>query len=130
MRLIRGAVLVAVIGVAVGVTAAQAGSALEMASYCKPVAEAKHLGGGRVIIDNTYETGKCWGFFNAIQEASRMKFVGESTPALQLCLPEKSTLTQMVLIFRRYVDSHPAEAHDDAFFIAWKALRKAFPCKD
>ena len=107
---------------------ANAITALEMASFCKPVAEAQHLSDGKVLLDPTFETGKCWGFITAIQQASVLQWTGDTQRALHLCLPPGSTVTQLALIFRKYVLEHPAEGHDLAFFVATSALREAFPC--
>jgi len=97
-------------------------TALEMASYCKPVAEASRVGEGKLYLDHTWETGQCWGFFSAVQQAVR-------TGVLGVCVPPESTLVQMVLIFRRYVEVNPSVGHENAFFVALRALKEAFPCK-
>ncbi len=104
-------------------------TALEMASYCKPVAEAPRIGDGGLYLDVTWETGMCWGFFSAVQQAANITFHGASAPALYICNPPESTLVQMVLIFRRYVDVNPSVGHENAFFVALRALKEAFPCK-
>jgi len=128
--LIQRAVLAAIISYAPVAKAAEHGvtTALEMASYCKPVAEAPRVGEG-LLLDNTRETGECWGFFGAVQQAAKITFHGASAPALYICAPPESSLVQMVLIFRRYVEVNPSEAHKTAFHVALIALQEAFPCK-
>ncbi len=99
-------------------------------SYCKPVAEARLISGDKRAYKPSWETGVCWGFFSAVQVATRLQFHGDPAPALYICAPPESTLVQMVLIFRRYVEVNPSVAHEKAFFVAFEALKEAFPCKD
>ncbi len=49
----------------IGLKTAQAESALEMASLCRPVAKSD----AEVYMPLTFETGRCWGAFAAIGEA-------------------------------------------------------------
>ena len=73
MRLVLVAVLAGIIAVTSGVAAAKgSANALEMASYRKPLAEAKRISDGKVLLPSTFEAGKCWGFFDAIQQATGM----------------------------------------------------------
>ena len=104
-------------------------SALEMASYCKPVAEASLIGDGKLSLKTTWLTGRCWGFFEAIQRAATVQYYDAPVRALYICAPPESTLTQMVLIFRLYVEMNPSVGHEDAFLVALDALVEAFPCK-
>ena len=124
------AVLAGIITATFGIAAEKADSttALEMASYCKPVAEAKRVGDKQVLVPLTHEAGLCWGYFDAIHRAVNVQFAGDATPVLLICQPAAVTITQMVLVFRRYFETHPAEAHKDAFIITYTALREAFPC--
>ena len=105
------------------------GTALLMASYCKPVAEASWTGDDKLSLKPTFGTGRCWGFFDAIQQAATLQYYGAPARALHICIPPGGTLVQMVLVFRRYVEVNPSVGHDEAFFVAMGALRKAFPCK-
>ncbi len=131
MRLIQRAVLAAVISCAPAAKAAEHGvaTALEMASYCKLVAEAR-IADRFVYFENSFEAGKCWGFFGAIQQAVRIREESNQNTFLGVCPPPESSLVQMVLIFRRYVEVNPSEGHENAFFVALRALAEAFPCKD
>ena len=70
----------------------------------------------------------CWGAFASIQEVLNWADTDTERQYLAVCLPPQSQRRQLVLIFVRYVDEHPAEGHRDFFFIAWTALREAFPC--
>ena len=104
-------------------------NALEMASYCKPVAESDFNDRGMVAFEHNHQTGICWGFFLAIQQATRLHFYGAAAPALYVCTPPESSLIQTVLVFRRYVEVNPSVGHKNAFFVARDALQEAFPCK-
>ena len=76
-------------------------SALEMASFCKPVAEAPLIGDGKLSLKATWKTGRCWGFFEAIQQAATLQYYDAPARILHICTPPGGTLVQMVLIFRR-----------------------------
>ena len=109
----------------------QAESALEMASFCRPIVGAQ-AGSTEdtLLLPHTYEFGVCWGAFAAIQTALHVSVdpYRKDTPALKICLPEKSTRAQLVLVFLKYVDDHPESAHEDQFHIVLRAFWEAFPC--
>ena len=107
---------------------AQAVTALEMSSFCKPIGEATLLSDGRIVYELSATAHQCWGAFLAIQGATRIEFEDEPKPALQICAPEGSSLVQMVKIFRHYAEQHPERAHEDFIIVAWTSLYKAFPC--
>ena len=131
MEWLRTAALVAIISTTAGVVSAHTHtSALDIASYCKPIAEATPLSDGRVGFAFTYKTGKCWGFFDAVQQASRLWWIGHKNPVLGFCAPAEGTLTQLVKVFQKYVQEHPAKADEEALIVAHDALLDAFPCKD
>ena len=109
-------------------------TALEVASHCKQVAEGRieeaRDGDQLVYFESNFETGKCWGFFQAVQQAVRIGDESTQTSFLGVCAPSESTLIQIVLIFRRYVEVNPSVGHENAFYVALRALDAAFPCKD
>ena len=106
---------------------ASAGSAQELLSGCRSVANADVSGEG-IRFQQTYQTGICWGTFGAIQkvivhvDVTRRPFYG-------VCAPPNSTLSQLVAIFVSYAEKNPQRLHEDGFDIALESLRVAFPCK-
>ena len=126
----RTVLLVAVVVLALAscVSVAKARTALEMASYCKPVAEAQPTGDGGVSFKHDWQTGECWGFFSAIRLATGF-YDEKLVPLLHICAPPRVGVVQLVLIFRRYVEINPSKGHELAFYIAINALVEASPCK-
>jgi len=105
-------------------------TALEMVSYCKSVAESQPISGGKLSIESTFEAGRCWGFFEAIQKAMLLIYVsGTSGLLLGVCLPSEVSVPQLVLIFRRYVEVNPSVILKDVFFVTKVALEEAYTCK-
>ena len=111
----------------IGLKSAQAESALEMASLCRPVAKSKMDADSIVWMPRTYESGMCWGAFAAIQTAFNIGDEGQLY--LRVCLPENSTRLQLIRVFLRYVDEHPESEHEDFVIIGILAFREAFPCQ-
>lgn len=108
---------------------ANAETALEVKSWCEPIAHGKRLSNGSIISDNTREQGFCWGAFAAIQGLSRLyKSKDLDTPILHFCPPEKSTRGQFIAVFVRHVEEHPELGHEEFSWTAVNALVKAFPC--
>ncbi len=110
------------------IQSAQAVTALEMSSFCRPIDEATLLSDGRIVREISDTASQCWGAFLAIQGATRIVFKDEPKPALNICAPEESSLIQFVKIFRAYVAKHPDRGHEDFFAVAFTSLFKAFPC--
>ena len=129
MRVLGSALALFLFMGTIGSKSVQAESALEMSSYCKLVAEAQHTGTQIILMPTTYETGRCWGAFAAIQSSFNIGY--EATePFFEACLPEQSSRQQLVLVFVRYVDENPQSAHEDFFLIAIDAFQDAFPCPE
>ena len=105
-------------------------TALEMVSYCKSVAESQPISGGKLSIESTFEAGRCWGFFEAIQKAMLLIYVGGTSGLLPgVCLPSEVSVPQLVLIFRRYVEVNPSVILKDVFYVTTVALEEAYTCK-
>ncbi len=100
-------------------------SAEYMLSSCRPIVVESNVTEQGVSFPQSFETGFCWGAFSAIQRA--MVYAGERGP--RVCAPAESTLTQLITVFVRYTDLHPAELHEHYFLIALRSLRAAFPCQ-
>lgn len=109
---------------------ANAQSALEMASWCKPIVDAKQLGEDRIFLkEKTFETGKCWGAFLSLQEIITWEMPDERYPIIGVCAPPESTLSQIIHIFTHYVENNPRRAHESYVGVAISSLHDAFPCR-
>lgn len=53
----------------------------------------------------------------------------EDVKTLPVCLPENHTISQLGEIFYKYLANHPELRHLQTGVLAYKAMRKAFPCK-
>ena len=106
-----------------------ADTAGQMLSACRPIARANiSVGKGKVTLPYTFETGKCWGAFTAIQNGlervdDRMLLI------YNICPPAESTRSQLIAIFVDYAEKNPQRLQEDFFDVFIDALRKAFPCK-
>jgi hypothetical protein len=127
--LVRGMTLAAVV-IMFSPATANSTSALQMASNCKPVEEA-NIGDEKMHFSGKPHMGigVCLGFFEAVQSASSVSWTGRKHPALFICGPPSSSLSQYILVFQKYVREHPEMGHKNAFDIALSALHTAFPCK-
>jgi hypothetical protein len=87
--------------------------------------------GDRVTITgNDPQAFECWGYLNAFQQLSVIRFRNESDKVsiTGACLPEEGTLTQLIRVFVSYAEKHPEELHKQAGLVALDAIQAAFPC--
>lgn len=105
-------------------------SAGEMAQSCEPVLAASKAAKNpdELELDNTFESGTCWGAFLGIQQFIVMKVEAENR-LLNICAPSDLTLLQIVKIFDLFVRSNPTRQDEPFAKVAIAALRSAFPCK-
>ena len=91
MRAVLLVAAVALVLVSCAPTAKAVETALEMASNCKPVAEAR-LTEQKIYFETNFETGRCWGFFKAFHQAVRIGDSGAKRGYLGLCLPSDAAV--------------------------------------
>ena len=106
---------------------ATAETALEMQSWCRPVANAQIRENGDILMPSNQETGFCWGAFAGIQDFVIWRNY-DGTQILKLCVPFGATRLQLVKTFEKYVDDNPNIAHEPFTLVAVKAFVAAFPC--
>ena len=107
---------------------AMAASAQELLSACRPVAKSETIG-GNVRLDTKFETGVCWGEFDAIQRVTTIPDKTNRRTILDICAPSNSTRVQLIAIFVNYAEKNPQRLHLHGFDIAVESLQAAFPCK-
>jgi hypothetical protein len=100
----------------------------ELATLCIGVANAPVARDGRLHFDPTFENGRCWGAFAAVQELSRMKRTTEEPPLLGICAPETTTRLDLIKAFSDYVRAHPESRTEQFSVIVIASLRTRFPC--
>lgn len=106
---------------------ALATSAQELLSACRPISSAP-VTSDSVAIHQTFQTGFCWGTFQAIQRISTN--IDESRRRIySMCTPEDGRLSQLIAIFVSFAEKNPQRLHEDGFDIALESLRRAFPCR-
>jgi hypothetical protein len=81
------------------------------------------------VCQEDYSSGRCWGAIGVLQRIITMAYSDSSDPILDVCVPPKSTRTQLVAIFVEYVRRNPQRLHEDFFDVSIDALRGAFPCQ-
>ena len=105
---------------------ASAESASEMLSACRPIAQAPGSR-ERIALQETFESGLCWGAFATIQKIAR--YADEKGRLFfRVCAPASSRRTQLIAVFVRYAADNPQRLHEDYFRIALDSLQEAFPC--
>ncbi|MGO9544134.1 MAG: Rap1a/Tai family immunity protein [Rhodomicrobium sp.] len=111
--------------------AAEPYSAEEMLSECQALlSTAKATADPDAIeLDNTFSTGNCWGAFLSIQQLATVKSAGAKSPAFRVCVPEDTTLIQVIQIFDAYCRQHPERQAEPFTIVAFSALREAYRCK-
>jgi Rap1a immunity proteins len=48
---------------------------------------------------------------------------------LPFCIPDEVTRGQVVRVVIKYIDQHPEQTHELFGFLAYDALKEAWPCK-
>ena len=100
----------------------------EFVSLCATVTAAPTNKTGQLSFEPTFESGRCWGAFAAVQELSRIKRDVDKAPLLGICAPERTTRRQLVEIFADYVRSHPEAREQQFAVVVIIALEARFPC--
>jgi len=106
-------------------------SAEEMLSECRQLlATAKRAADPDALeLDNTFSTGTCWGAFMSIQQLATLKMAGAKNPMFRVCVPEETTLVQIIQIFDAYARHHPERQDEPFTIVALAALHQAFRCR-
>ncbi len=76
-----------------------------------------------------FSAGYCIGYVDGIDEMTNMINITREPSKRAFCRPENATTRQIVRVVYKYLEDHPEELHEDAYFLAIKALQNAFPCK-
>jgi hypothetical protein len=84
--------------------------------------------------DAGYSVGRCHGFIEGV--IAGMYIAGPSGESFRqsnirqgYCFPEESTNEQVVAVFVKYLEDHPAKLHEPAGMLLLNSLRIAFRCK-
>jgi hypothetical protein len=70
-----------------------------------------------------YEGGVCIGMIKGLSYAASMQ------PPIPFCVPDDATIGQMVRVVVSYIDRHPERMHQSFMYLAFLALKEAWPCK-
>jgi hypothetical protein len=103
----------------------------DLLSDCEQLLKNMHLEAGRVQLDNTQATARCWGYMNAIQQVEGVKreSAGAKKSVLNTCVPDNIKLTQLIRVVVSYGEQHPEMLHLPAFLLTVNAMQTAFPCQ-
>ncbi len=101
----------------------------EMVSACRSIASTP-LSNGQLHLNPDFDTGHCWGAFEAINEM--IGFTDDKTgkPLFFPCEPAHHRAGQLISIFVQYADKHPAKLASGYFDVALDAIGEAFSCKN
>ena len=110
--------------------AAEPYSAGDMLSECRALlATAKATADpNSVELENTFSTGACWGAFLSIQQFISLKTAGGNGPMFHTCVPEETTLVQLIQVFDTYARQHPERDSEPFAIVALSALHESFQC--
>jgi hypothetical protein len=111
--------------------AAEQYSAEEMLSECQSLLSSakKTADPDAIELDNTFSTGSCWGAFLTIQQLVTIKMAGAKSTMFRVCVPEDTTLVQIIQIFDVYARRHPERQSEPFTIVAIAALHDAFRCR-
>jgi hypothetical protein len=104
----------------------RAESALDLLASCRAAANGQLEPNGTIRFPPDAEY--CWGAFVVLQEFSRL-LDASNRRIFNACVGPKVTRLQLVMVFLKYADNHPAELDQDFSHVAFSAFRDAFPCK-
>jgi hypothetical protein len=111
------------------VTPSFAESTQEMLSACKSLTTNIKMSGDKATISNTFDGGKCWGAFMAIQNMLYFYEGDGTTPTLGVCVPKEVTRTQLISTFVKHAEDNPQLLHENFIKTAFNCIIDAFPCK-
>jgi hypothetical protein len=105
-------------------------SAGEMLSECQGLLSTaqKTADPEAIELDNTFSTGNCWGAFLSIQQLLTIKLAGARNPMFNACLPEDTTLVQIIQTFDAHARKHPERLSEPFTIVAAGALQDSFHC--
>jgi hypothetical protein len=103
----------------------------DMLGDCQAIVQASKASGNQdeLELDNTFSTGTCWGAFLSLQQFAVTKFEGGKNTLLRTCVPQNTTLVQIIQIFYIFAESNAERQQEPFTKVAIAALRSAFPCK-
>jgi len=108
---------------------AHARSGYEMLQACESAEHVMRKVGDNVLLLNTPDVNKCWGFMEAVEQYSTLADQTGRT-FLNSCPPLTGiNTTQVLRIFTTYARKHPEELSVIAAAVAYNAMADAFPCK-
>jgi hypothetical protein len=101
----------------------------DLLSDCEQLLKDVQLEGDHIHIGTKYESYRCWGYMNAIQQVEGVReSAGAKKSVLNTCVPDNVKLTQLIRVVVSYGEQHPETLHLPAFFLTVSAMQKAFPC--
>jgi hypothetical protein len=105
-----------------------AATAEEMLSACRSVNTAA-VADGKISLPQDFESGECWGAFDVLDTMFRTKNAETRHLFFGVCLPEKTTRTELIAIFIRFMENHPEKYPDDFTMVAVSAVWDSFHCR-
>lgn len=104
-------------------------SAKAMLGFCRKLLAGMDENGDVIRFTQNYETGTCIGAFSTIQHLSTFVIRDDKTPALRICAPPDSRMTDFIWVFVEYGRRNPKKINGGFAQVAMQALWEAYPCK-
>ena len=105
-------------------------TAEELALICTSIAGTSPASDGQLYFNQTFDNGRCWGAFAAVQALSRIKSAVDRPPLLGICAPTETTRRELVKVFIDYIAGHPELRTQDFSVVVIMALRRQYPCRN
>jgi hypothetical protein len=122
-------ILVLVVVAFAAVKPSRASTAEEMLSACRPIAAAK-VSNRSIALPQDFDSGVCWGAFETLDWMLTTMNVRTGSTFFPVCIPQNRTRPQLIAIFVKYAENHPARYAEEFTGVAYAAEREAFPCPD
>lgn len=110
-----------------GISKAHAQKTEEMLSNCRPITQAK-ISGDSIALPRDFGSGQCWGAFSVVGFEMTTLNTQTNKPLFFVCLPKDWTRPQLIAVFVKYAEDHPALYSEDFMFTVMKAEQDAFAC--
>jgi hypothetical protein len=132
---VRKAILSAICAASVALLGGGAAKASEtagdvVASCLVIIKSARHGADSDAYFAPTFESGRCWGAFAAVQQLGAVRERADAQPLLGFCIPEKERRTDVINAFVSFVKQNPSSASTSFAVTLVLAFRRLYPCDE
>lgn len=100
----------------------------ELRSECKELVSSLKMEGNLATFSDSRQTAHCWAFIRAVQQLSKLKWDSEDHHALHVCVPEETTLTQIIQQYMDFTERHRELEEEHAAIAVVFSLQEQWGC--